>query len=137
MPQRKLDQFSNLRQLALAAPDVVVADLVQALVVVALCKKIGHPPTHSNMFKNFTHEKKGLHSIQQHKNERQTIDTKIQQHTRNNNKKKLETRRALNTNTDNTVNVRKRDPWTGVVVVGPRLVLPSDYNATAVMIRST
>lgn len=38
MPKRKLDQFPDLRQLALAAPDVVIADLVQTLVVVPLRK---------------------------------------------------------------------------------------------------
>lgn len=39
MPQGQLDQLPDLRQLALAAPDVVVADLVQALVVVALSNR--------------------------------------------------------------------------------------------------
>jgi len=36
MPERQLDQLPDLGQLALAAPDVVVADLVQTLVVVTL-----------------------------------------------------------------------------------------------------
>lgn len=36
MPQWQLDQLPDLRQLALAAPDVVVANLVKALIVVAL-----------------------------------------------------------------------------------------------------
>ncbi len=36
MPERQLDQLPDLGQLALAAPDVIVADLVQALVVVTL-----------------------------------------------------------------------------------------------------
>ena len=36
MPQRQLDQLPNLRELSLAAADVVVPDLVETLVVIAL-----------------------------------------------------------------------------------------------------
>lgn len=43
MPQGQLDQLPDLRQLALAAPDVVVADLVQALIVITLSYHITEP----------------------------------------------------------------------------------------------
>lgn len=39
MPQGELDQLPDLRQLALATPDVIVTDLVETLVIVALSRK--------------------------------------------------------------------------------------------------
>lgn len=40
MPQGEFDQLPDLCELSLAAPDVVVADLVQAFVVIALSRQI-------------------------------------------------------------------------------------------------
>lgn len=62
MPQRQLDQLPDLSQLALAAPDVVVTNLVKALIVVTLGNK------------NQNGEKKNQNGEKRHENGREGVN---------------------------------------------------------------